>query len=163
VILTLPKSFANGGYLVSPLLMMISAVVTTKCICNLIDTSLKFKLYSYSLVVDKVFGRQGRNALDLMIFLTQTSFSISIAVFIIRSLTTSVNQVLSLDTPMWYYALGLLSILTPISWVRDIKKFSFSFLVGNLVLSLLILTVIVNALSEVMDRGFADDLKMFNE
>ena len=29
------------------------------------------------------------------------------------------------------YTIGIICILTPIAWVRDIAKFSFTFMIGN--------------------------------
>lgn len=52
--------------------------------------------------------------------ITQFSFCLAQAVFIIESLTTSVNAAFGLNTPKWYYAVGLMIILTPMAWVRDI-------------------------------------------
>lgn len=47
---------------------------------------------------------------------------------------------MQIETPQWPYFVLVLSVLTPIAWVEDIKKFSFTFLVGNL----LILTTIIS-------------------
>jgi amino acid permease len=93
-----------------------------------------------------VLGRKGRQALDIMIFLSQYAFTISQAVFVIKSFTTSINQAFSLNTPMWYYSLGLICILTPIAWVRDISRFSFTFLIGNLLLILTVGVVCIDAI-----------------
>jgi len=54
---------------------------------------------------------------------------------------------------MWYYALGLIIILTPITWVRDISRFSFTFLLGN---SLLLLTLLTVAIDGIQELKYAD-------
>ena len=48
---------------------------------------------------------------------------------------------MGMETPVWPYFVGVLSVLTPIAWVEDIKKFSFTFLVGNLLILSTIVTV----------------------
>ena len=48
-----------------------------------------------------------------------------------------------IETATWPYFVAALGFLTPIAWVEDIKKFSFTFLLGNL----LILTTIVSVSS----------------
>ena len=47
------------------------------CAFKLLEAGLKLKLYSYSLVVEKVLGKKGRVVLDIMIAITQISFAIS--------------------------------------------------------------------------------------
>lgn len=85
------------------------------------------------------------------------------AVFVLKSFTTSVNQTFELDTPMWYYAVGLVLVLTPISWVRDISKFSITFLLGNLLLLLTILTVSIDGAKTVARDGVTPGLQYFDE
>lgn len=50
VILIVPKSFANGGYIFSPLAMLISYVLTTVCALKLVQSGLKTRYMSYSLI-----------------------------------------------------------------------------------------------------------------
>ena len=90
--------------------------------------------------MELVLGRVGRIIIDIIIAVTQYSFTISHIAFICKSLSTTVNQALMLDTGMWYYAAPLILILTPFAWVRDLAKFSFTFMAGNF---LILLTVIV--------------------
>ena len=61
--------------------------------------------------------------------------------FIIQSLRTTIDAHMGMETPVWPYFVGVLSVLTPIAWVEDIKKFSFTFLVGNLLILSTIVTV----------------------
>ena len=49
-----------------------------------------------------------------------------------------------MEVDIWTIAYFLMAILIPISWVRNISKFSFTFLIGNtLILSTLIIVTIV--------------------
>ena len=116
-------------------------MMTTVCVKKLIEVGIKYEIYSYSLCVEKVFGKKGRLLIDLMIMLTQFSFTISQMAFMLKSLKSSVNQAFEVETEMWLYASILICILTPIAWVRDISKFSFSFMMGNLLILLTIVTV----------------------
>ena len=50
IILILPKSFVSGGYLMSPLILIISSFLTTICALKLVETGLKTKIMSYSLI-----------------------------------------------------------------------------------------------------------------
>lgn len=120
--------------------MIGSAYLTTLCVQKLIQCGLHLDTYSYSKVVELVLGRVGRIIIDIIIAVTQYSFTISHIAFICQSLRTTLNQAFLLDTGMWIYAVPLISILTPFAWVRDIAKFSFTFMAGNF---MILLTVIV--------------------
>ena len=109
-------------------------MLTTICAFKLIEAGLKLKLYSYSLVVESVLGKKGRVALDIMIAITQISFAISHQVFVIESLKTSVDKLLGIDSNHWLYAAGLIIVLTPVAWVRNIAKFAFTYLIGILLI-----------------------------
>ena len=76
-VLVMPKAYMNGGWAASSAFQIASAVLTTICAFKLLEAGLKLELYSYSLVVEKVLGKKGRIALDIMIAITQISFAIS--------------------------------------------------------------------------------------
>ena len=90
-ILMMPKAFLNGGWAASAAMQIGSAVITTVCAIKLVQAGLKYKLYSYSLIVEKALGTKGRVALDIMISATQFSFTISHITFIVESCKTTVD------------------------------------------------------------------------
>ena len=98
-------------------------------------------------MIEAVLGSKGRIALDIMIALTQISFAISHQVFIIESLQTTVNKAFNLETSHWLYGGGLVVVLTPISWVRNIAKFAFTYLIGILLIFLSVIVVSGYAIS----------------
>ena len=61
------KKFANGGYLFSMVMMIISGYFTTVCALKLIQLAKKYRLYSYSQIVNKCIERNGQIVLDIMI------------------------------------------------------------------------------------------------
>ena len=66
--------------------MISSAIITTVCVVKLVKVGLKLNTFSYGNVMELAFGRNGRIILELMIALTQFSFSISQVSFMARSL-----------------------------------------------------------------------------
>ena len=86
LILILPKAFAEGGYMASAILLVMSGIFSAGSACLLAEAGLKENLYSYSLLVHKAFGPTGKLAVDIMISLAQYSFTISHIAFIIESL-----------------------------------------------------------------------------
>ena len=70
MIMFIPKAFYNGGYLVSPILLLCSLTLTTICMLKLVKVGLKYKCYSYSLLVHKILGPNGKIFLDILIVTT---------------------------------------------------------------------------------------------
>ena len=143
VVLLLPKTFQNGGLGATAIFISLSAFVSTICIGKLIDAGLFLKLFSYSLIVEKALGKKGRFALDLMVCLTQISFTIAAIIFLASALKLTMDNLFNVDSNPWIYACFIIAIYTPLAWVRNIAKFSFTFLLGNLLILLAILFVSV--------------------
>ena len=75
--------------------------------------------------------------------MAQYSFTVSHISFIIKSLRTTVNVQSGYETDIWPYFVAVVVVLTLIAWVEDIKKFSATFLVGNLLILSTVITVSV--------------------
>jgi len=111
----------------------------------LVEAGLATKLYSYPLIVEKTLGQRSRLMLEVTIALTQYAFAVSHIVFLISSWKTSVTSLFGIETEIFPYAITILIIYTSISWVRDLAKFSFAFILG--VVLIIITTVYVIAYS----------------
>jgi hypothetical protein len=80
-VLFTPKAFANGGWFFSIVAIILSGWFTTICALKLIRLGVKMDCYSYSEIVKKSFGKNGRFVLDIGIFLSQYSFTIGSIAF----------------------------------------------------------------------------------
>lgn len=69
-VILLPKTYQNGGLGMTSFFIVISAFVSTYCINLLVDAGQATQLLSYSLIVERVFGKKGRFGLDVMVSLT---------------------------------------------------------------------------------------------
>jgi len=69
-ILIIPKAFTNGGYIFSPLCILVSAFITTVCALKLVDAGLYVKIFNYSAIVKLALGRKMKVLLDIMLVLT---------------------------------------------------------------------------------------------
>ena len=78
---------------------------------------------------------------DIMIAATQFSFTISHVTFEVDSLKSSVDAVFRINSSKAVFACAILCILVPIAWVRDIGKFSFTFMLGNFLILFTVLVV----------------------
>ena len=63
------------------------------------------------------------------------------------------DTILGLDTNPWIYGCLVIAIYTPISWVRNIAKFSFSFMLGNFLILLAVLYVTTYCFMELSRQG----------
>ena len=142
-IIMIPKGFQTGGWLVSGIMLAISGILTTVCVTKLVESGLKVNLFSYSLVTQRAFGKKGRAILDFMVAATQYSFTISHMTFLVTSMKSTMDFLFAADTNPIIYAAIVVIILTPMAWVRNIAKFSFTFLIGNF---LILLTVSVTSI-----------------
>ena len=133
--------------------------------------------YSYSEIVKKSFGKRGKYILDLMIFSSQYCFTISSIVFQVSSLrdlvilyyfggktqeeveakpivSSSITLADIIDLwDIWTYGMVIIFILTMLSWVRQIAKFSFTFLFANILLLFSVITVIGFSLAHIYNQG----------
>lgn len=73
--------------------------------------------------------------------------------FVIQSLRTTVEVQTGYETPNWPYFIGICLILTCLSWVEDIKKFSATFLVGNLLILSTVIAVSGYCFWTIADKG----------
>jgi len=125
------------------LFLFTSALVSAYSIGKLIDVALATNTYSYSLIVERAMGKKGRFVLDLMVSLTQFTFTVLGVIFFISTFKVTFDQLLSIDSNPAIYGCIVICIYTPMSWVRNIANFSFTFLLGNLTILLAILYVTV--------------------
>ena len=62
--------------------------------------------------------------------------------FLVTSMKSTFDVIFTIDSNIVIYATIVVLILTPMAWVRNIAMFSFTFLIGNL---LILITVIVTS------------------
>jgi amino acid permease len=117
-VLLCPKAFQNGGYAFSPLMTILSGVLSTICVLKLIEVGNDRKIYSYSGLVETFLGKKTRYCVDFMIALMQWNFTLISFVFCLSSMKTITDQLFNLDSPTWPYMVILLLIHTPIAFVR---------------------------------------------
>jgi hypothetical protein len=70
-------------------------------------------------------------------------FSISCVSFITSSWKTVFSHVLGYEVDVWHVAYIMFVFLIPIAWVRNISKFSFVFLFGNILIFTTIVVVML--------------------
>ena len=162
LVLILPKAFVVGGYMTSAILMFLSGIIAAVCANLLVQSGLRANITSYSELTGKVLGPRMKVIIDLCISLAQFSFTVSHISFIIESMRTTVNVQFGVDSASWPYFMTICIILTLIAWVEDIKKFSITFLVGNILIFITIITVSAYCIWLLNTEGLGPGLEASN-
>ena len=160
-ILVMPKGFQTGGWAAASVFEAVAAVLTIICAVKLISVGLKEGVYSYSLIAEKAFGSKGRAFLDIMIASTQFSFTISYFSFIVQSMKSTIDTAWQINSNPLVYALGIIVVLSPLAWERNIAKFAFTFLIGVCLLALATIVVAVYASDKIMADGLGPDIRAY--
>ena len=143
--------------------MLCSGIISMVAVHKLIDTGLSTKIYSYPLIVEKVLGKTPRIILEIAIALTQFSFVTSYIVYLIESWSTGMESVFGVKGELYMYAIVVFVIYTLMSWVRDLTKFSFAFILGVVMIMITLFAVVGYGSWLVAEQGGAGpDLQFFN-
>ena len=88
--------------------------------------------------------------MDIMISLAQYSFTISHIAFIIQSLQSTIDTSFDIKSSFMPYVLLVLAILPPVAWVNNIALFSWTYMLGNLLIFMTVITVSVYCVTTLM-------------
>mmetsp|Transcript_32233 Transcript_32233/g.49316 ORF Transcript_32233/g.49316 Transcript_32233/m.49316 type:complete len:157 (+) Transcript_32233:722-1192(+) len=138
-VLLLPKAFKNGGYLLSPIALIISCTFEGTCAVKLSQCGNFTGLISYTDIVNRALGPKVQKWFQAIIAVVQFQFTVSQLAFVIES-TESTLAVLthdpnfqsdggnphysekerSVEMVHFLVATGVLIIFAPLTWVRKI-------------------------------------------
>jgi amino acid permease len=68
-VLMLPMQFMNGGYLLSPIMLVIACFFECLCAIKLSQIAIKYNTFSYPQIANKALGPHGMNLIRIMIAL----------------------------------------------------------------------------------------------
>jgi amino acid permease len=69
-ILYLPKNYYNGGYLFSPIAIILSCIITSVCILKLLKAREACKARSFEDIGNKAYGKFGKNLVGVYLVLS---------------------------------------------------------------------------------------------
>jgi proton-coupled amino acid transporter len=118
-ILFLPKSFYNGGWLFSSILLIGSMFLTMMCAYKLLAARKAHKV-SYSLLGKKSAGMTGKIIIDIFIAVSQFLFVCAYIGFISTTLDSILDSLWDIKLNHWWYGLICLGIYSPMVMVRKI-------------------------------------------
>ena len=76
-IFMLPIGFKNGGYLFSPIMLIISATFEATCAIKLASAANQVGIYQYTDLVEFALGRKFKNVFQVLIALMSFQFTFS--------------------------------------------------------------------------------------
>ena len=68
-VLLLPLSFRNGGYILSPVMMVVACFFQTLCAIRLSEVANKYKIWTYPGIALRAMGNKGYQTLRLLLML----------------------------------------------------------------------------------------------
>lgn len=89
-ILLLPKSFRNGGYVLSPITLICACIFEGTCAIKLSQCGLLTGQISYTDIVKKALGPRIHSIIKVVLAFVQFQFTISMLAFVIESLNSTI-------------------------------------------------------------------------
>lgn len=77
-------------------------------------------------------------------------------VVMIASLKTTVNTSLNIETSSALFAVLLVCVMTPVAWVRNFAKFSFTYILGNILVLVIVVVCSWQSVSQIASQGVSD-------
>jgi len=123
-VLFLPKSFSNGGWLFSSVMMLVMALITGICIQRLVECRQTVK-GSYGYLGQRAARIWGRRAVDVSVVLSQAGFCCVYIIFIARNVLQLLNTSSCWLDGSWLWLIILLEwfLFTPLTFVRNLSSF----------------------------------------
>jgi proton-coupled amino acid transporter len=133
-VLFLPSGFANGGVLFSSCLLVALGSLTLHCMLLLANVSAKMENKSFGDIGFALFGEPCRQLVLYSIAVSQLGFCCAYYIFIAQNLTDLLMIATNCQVilPFWAFLVLQLFIYIPLAWVRKLKHFGFTALVGDL-------------------------------
>ena len=141
-VLLLPKAFKNGGYVLSPIALIISCTFEGTCAIKLSQCGNFTGMISYTDIVNRAFGSRIQGVFQGIIAVVQFQFTISQLAFVIESLESTWGVIteeytFNPDGPVsnheapdfntrevsmahFLIAIGVIIVFSPLTWVRKI-------------------------------------------
>lgn len=85
-VLLLPRSFVNGGYMLSPIAMAVAVFFESLCAVRLTTVAHKYGIFSYPLLMKEALGEKGLHMARVFLALAHWQFTIGQMTFTLKSL-----------------------------------------------------------------------------
>jgi proton-coupled amino acid transporter len=154
-VLFLPRGFANGGIVVSSVLMIVLGYLTLHCMILLVNTSRAIGGKSYGDIGQKIYGPKVRIIILASIAVSQMGFCCAYYIFVAQNLRDWLMIVSDCQwvLPDWVFIIIQTVIYIPLAWVRRIKNFGVTSLVADVFILMGLLYIFVFDLQHIGTYG----------
>ena len=142
-IFMLPIGFKHGGWLFSPIMLLISATFEATSAIKLAQAAKQVGIYSYTDLVEFCFGRNVKNFFQILIAVLSFQFTFSQLSFFTLTLESLYRVIFHDKKPIWIFCLVTLAIFTPLSWIRTIERFKIGFIFAGFTILGMIIVISV--------------------
>lgn len=133
-IFLLPIGFKSGGYLFSPIILVVAWFFELTCAIKVTEAAHVAKIYSYPDLVEYALGPTYNHVFQVFQALLNLTFTIGPAAFFIKSLWVFIKQTSGVEVEMYIFLLIGLAIFAPLTWIRALEKFSWGFIFAIIVI-----------------------------
>ena len=146
-VLYLPKAFINGGYAISMVMMVLSAVLTIYCSTLLLEVRKKLNSTNYTELGQSTFGKKGRILVDIALWCSQLGFCCAYVYFIMENIAQILidSMHVDIDRLKCQRLLALFSffMFTSLCLVRKIEKFAVTHVFADIMILITVLSIVV--------------------
>ena len=75
-VLLLPRSFVNGGFVLSPIMLCVSCTLECTCAVLVSKIALKYGIYDYAAIVEHAYGLNAKKFVRTLLCLAHIQFLI---------------------------------------------------------------------------------------
>lgn len=143
-IFALPIGFKCGGWLFSPIVLIIALFFELICAIKLVNVANKLKIYSYPNIVKYALGETYFGFYSVIQAVLNFVFTIGSFAFFMKSLCSFFAAALGEEQNKVIYLIVTIVVFSPILWVRTIETFQIGYIFA--VVIILILLVISSVL-----------------
>jgi proton-coupled amino acid transporter len=161
-ILFMPKSFSDGGFLFSCIVLVIFGLMYHTLMLKLISVKESINVSSYEELGNYFLGRWCYIGIQIALVVSQTGFTASYMVFIGISLNSLIYRWFDLDIEVAHLVLLQAILFVPFSLVRKIKEFSITSFLGDLFILIAIGFIIGCDTFIISENGINPNITQFN-
>jgi proton-coupled amino acid transporter len=152
-VLYLPKSFVNGGYGFSIIVLIASAIITIYCSLLLLQVRKITKSSSYSELGLKLYGRVGKGLVDVSLCLSQIGFVSAYVYFIMVNYNAILTEAFKVDIDRNYFAIFCIFLFAALCFVRKIEVFAITHVFADLMIVLALVVIVWYGIINLDEKG----------
>ena len=127
-IFTLPIGFKYGGYLFSPLILILVCFFETTMAIKLSKVAYSYKIYHYPDLVEYAFGKSVRYIFQVTVAILHFHLTFTMLAFVTLSMKRLTSVLFQEEVNVWWFILITILIFAPIVWIRTLETFRWGFI-----------------------------------